>query len=141
MSEEKERWCANGTDCAAYPSLGEPAKLSSFASNPSSTCFACQKRGVRRSGRLASAKASARPSDSAAAAMVDVRSIAEKHGHTLGRWYGIGTRLYKRENETIWLTSCMRCERMGWIVHPLTAPLLVERWRPGGPVLEERCEG
>jgi hypothetical protein len=34
--------CANGTKCVAYPTLGEPAKLS--RGNPGTWCFACEER-------------------------------------------------------------------------------------------------
>jgi hypothetical protein len=34
--------CANGTKCVAYPTLGEPAKLS--RGNPGPWCFACEER-------------------------------------------------------------------------------------------------
>ena len=36
--------CSNGASCVAYPTLGEPAKLS--RSNPGPTCFACEERRV-----------------------------------------------------------------------------------------------
>jgi hypothetical protein len=38
------RQCSNGTDCVAYPALGQPSKLS--WGNPGTTCFACQERRV-----------------------------------------------------------------------------------------------
>ena len=34
--------CSNGTNCVAYPTLGEPAKLS--CGNPGPMCFACEER-------------------------------------------------------------------------------------------------
>src|SRR5918997_653177 len=36
--------CSNGSSCVAYPTLGEPAKLS--RSNPGPRCFACEERRV-----------------------------------------------------------------------------------------------
>ena len=36
--------CSNGASCVAYPTLGEPAKLS--RSNPGPRCFACEERRV-----------------------------------------------------------------------------------------------
>jgi hypothetical protein len=36
--------CSNGASCVAYPTLGEPAKLS--RSNPGPKCFACEERRV-----------------------------------------------------------------------------------------------
>ena len=36
--------CSNGTRCVAYPTLGEPAKLS--RGNPGPRCFACEERRV-----------------------------------------------------------------------------------------------
>ena len=36
--------CSNGANCVAYPTLGEPSKLSS--SNPGPRCFACEERRV-----------------------------------------------------------------------------------------------
>jgi hypothetical protein len=34
--------CANGVHCVAYPTLGEPSKLS--RGNPGPRCFACKER-------------------------------------------------------------------------------------------------
>lgn len=36
--------CSNAANCAAYPSLGEPAKLS--RANPGPRCFACEERRI-----------------------------------------------------------------------------------------------
>jgi hypothetical protein len=36
----EEARCASGENCAAYPALGEPSKLS--RSNPGTRCFACE---------------------------------------------------------------------------------------------------
>jgi hypothetical protein len=44
MREPAALRCSNGTDCVAYPTLGEPAKLS--RGNPSPRCFACEARRV-----------------------------------------------------------------------------------------------
>lgn len=38
------RQCSNGTDCVAYPALGQPSKLS--WGNPGTRCFACEERRV-----------------------------------------------------------------------------------------------
>jgi hypothetical protein len=38
------RQCANGADCVAYPTLGQPSKLS--WGNPGTRCFACEERRV-----------------------------------------------------------------------------------------------
>src|SRR3712207_1603908 len=38
------RQCSNGTDCVAYPALGQPSKLS--WGNPETRCFACEERRV-----------------------------------------------------------------------------------------------
>ena len=40
----QEPWCANGANCVAYPSLGEPSKLS--RGNKGTRCFACEERRV-----------------------------------------------------------------------------------------------
>ena len=61
------------------------------------------------------------------AAMATVESAAGELSHTVGSWY--------RREEWVWLTSCPRCQRLGWIVRPG-----FEAWRTGGPLLEESCE-
>jgi hypothetical protein len=38
------RQCSNGTDCVAYPALGQPSNLS--WGNPGTRCFACEERRV-----------------------------------------------------------------------------------------------
>ena len=40
----EEPRCSNGENCAAYPALGEPSKLS--RGNPGTRCFACEERRV-----------------------------------------------------------------------------------------------
>jgi hypothetical protein len=40
--ESEESRCASGEHCAAYPTLGEPSKLS--RGNPGPRCFACEER-------------------------------------------------------------------------------------------------
>jgi hypothetical protein len=44
MREPAALRCSNGADCVAYPTLGEPAKLS--RGNPGPRCFACEARRV-----------------------------------------------------------------------------------------------
>jgi hypothetical protein len=44
MREPAALRCSNGVNCVAYPTLGEPAKLS--RSNPGPRCFACEERRV-----------------------------------------------------------------------------------------------
>jgi hypothetical protein len=46
--------CSNGTDCVAYPILGEPAKLS--RGNPGPWCFACEERRVAAEVEVAAAR-------------------------------------------------------------------------------------
>ena len=61
------------------------------------------------------------------AAMAAVESAAGELGHGVGSWCG--------EEERIWLTSCTRCQRLGWIIRPGLEP-----WRRGGPMSVESCE-
>ena len=49
--------CSNGANCVAYPTLGEPSKLSS--SNPGPRCFACEERRVASELEAHSAKSKA----------------------------------------------------------------------------------
>ena len=65
--------------------------------------------------------------DEVVAAMAAVEAAAEQRGHAVGSWH--------RREEWVWLTSCTRCQRLGWIVRPGFEP-----WRTGGPLLEESCE-
>jgi len=46
--------CLNGTECVAYPTLGQPAKLSRSNSGP--TCFACEERRVASEQKVIVAK-------------------------------------------------------------------------------------
>jgi hypothetical protein len=62
-----------------------------------------------------------------AAAMAAVEGAAGQLGHGVGSWYG--------QEECIWLTSCTRCQRLGWVVRSGFEP-----WRMGGPIREEPCE-
>jgi hypothetical protein len=41
---DEEPRCSNGIRCVAYPTLGEPSKLS--RSNPGTRCFACEEQRV-----------------------------------------------------------------------------------------------
>ena len=47
--------CSNGAKCVAYPTLGEPAKLS--RGNPGPRCFACEERRVTSALKREAAKA------------------------------------------------------------------------------------
>jgi hypothetical protein len=49
--------CSNGANCAAYPSLGEPAKLS--RANPGPRCFACEERRIAAELGAAAARSKA----------------------------------------------------------------------------------
>ena len=49
--------CSNGANCVAYPTLGEPSKLSS--GNPGPRCFACEERRVASELEAHSAKSKA----------------------------------------------------------------------------------
>ena len=55
--------CSNGIRCVAYPTLGEPAKLSS--GNPGPRCFACEERRVASELETAAAKKKAREREQA----------------------------------------------------------------------------
>jgi hypothetical protein len=46
--------CANGENCVAYPTLGEPSKLS--RGNPGPRCFACEERRAASNLKVAVAK-------------------------------------------------------------------------------------
>jgi len=46
--------CSNGTDCVAYPTLGQPTKLS--RSNPGPRCFACEERRAASEQKVTAAK-------------------------------------------------------------------------------------
>ena len=46
--------CSNGTNCVAYPTLGEPSKLS--LGNPGPRCFACEERSASSTLKRAAAK-------------------------------------------------------------------------------------
>jgi hypothetical protein len=48
----EEKRCSNSIRCVAYPTLGEPSKLS--RGNPGTTCFACEER--RAASELKAAK-------------------------------------------------------------------------------------
>jgi hypothetical protein len=48
--------CSNGAKCVAFPTLGEPAKLS--RGNPGPRCFACEERRVSSALKKAEAKKS-----------------------------------------------------------------------------------
>ena len=50
----EEPRCANGTNCVAYPTLGEPSKLSRGNLGP--RCFACEERRVTSALERAAAK-------------------------------------------------------------------------------------
>ena len=63
----------------------------------------------------------------AVAAMAALEAAAEQLGHIIGSW--------DRGDKVIWLTSCTRCQRLGWIMRPGFGA-----WRPGGPLVEEACE-
>jgi hypothetical protein len=49
--------CANGIHCVAYPTLGEPSKLSS--GNPGPRCFACEERRAASKLKAATAESKA----------------------------------------------------------------------------------
>src|ERR671932_167658 len=61
------------------------------------------------------------------AAIAAFEAAAGELGHGVGSWCG--------EEERIWLTSCTRCQRLGWIIRPGLEP-----WRRGGPMSVESCE-
>jgi hypothetical protein len=50
---DEEPRCSNGIRCVAYPTLGEPSKLS--RGNPGTRCFACEERRVASELKTAAA--------------------------------------------------------------------------------------
>ena len=118
--------CSNGASCVAYPTLGEPAKLS--RSNPGPTCFACEERRVaaelgavaapsrdeqhRRVKRSRSGKGN-RPKERTCVRPACERPVAERDGVALVcREHAEESRAAKlRERRRAWVLVCERAVR------------------------------
>jgi len=125
--------CSNGAKCVAFPTLGEPAKLSS--GNPGPRCFACEERSA-----ISALKRAAAARERKAAGLQDANeprgsksSTLEEHvgrGHAeVGRAYVVLERRRK---------SVLTCERG---LHSALASgdeRLVRRWSRALRDAEER---
>jgi hypothetical protein len=114
--------CSNGASCVAYPTLGEPAKLS--RSNPGPRCFACEERRVaaelravrskeeqhrkaRRSGR------GNKPKERTCMKPACERPVAERDGAAVVcREHAAESRAAKvQERRRAWVIVCERAVR------------------------------
>jgi hypothetical protein len=96
--------CANSTNCVAFPTLGEPSKLS--RGNPEPRCFACEERRVSSALKRVAAKEKDTPRQEANEPRRGNSSRLEEHvgrGHAeVGRAYVVLERRRK---------SVLTCER------------------------------
>jgi hypothetical protein len=113
--------CSNGASCVAYPTLGEPAKLS--RSNPGPRCFACEERRVAAElGAVAArskdeqhrkAKRSNKPKERVCMKPACERPVAERDGAAVVcREHAEESRAVKlRERRRAWVLVCERAVR------------------------------
>ena len=118
--------CSNGASCVAYPTLGEPAKLS--RSNPGPRCFACEERRVaaelgtvagrskdeqRRKAKRPRSGRGNKPNERVCMKPSCERPVAERDGAAVVcREHAEESRVAKvRERRRAWVLVCERAVR------------------------------